>query len=156
MAHDAILLWEGNCCDPCGKVSRHVLLEDLLAVNAVRIPFHDNGPSAQMRQHRRGDFLVVLDELPLGDPIIGKEHLVGMCDFNDLSTNANSFTPRARAHTGRSRTTSRGSLSRRTPRKRGCRKRPSRVHCVKLTCATSFGLTQCTPLPAFTSSENGE
>src|SRR6267154_4048096 len=44
-----------------------------------------------------------------------------------------------------SRKTSSGRLSSRRPRNRGCRSLPSVVHSVKRICATSFGLTQCTP-----------
>src|SRR6202023_2373820 len=43
---------------------------------------------------------------------------------------------------GRSRRTSRGSTSSRSPRKTGCRITPSRVHSANLTSATSTGLTQ--------------
>jgi hypothetical protein len=49
MAHDAIFLRQRNGFDPCGIVSRRILLENLLAVNAVGIPFHHDGSSAQMR-----------------------------------------------------------------------------------------------------------
>ena len=42
------------------------------------------------------------------------------------------------AHRGRSRTTSAGRLSSRSPRKRGCRRRPSFVHSAKPIWATSW------------------
>lgn len=42
-----------------------------------------------------------------------------------------------RAHPGNSRTTSEGSLSSRSPRNRGWRRRPSVVHSAKPICATS-------------------
>jgi hypothetical protein len=125
-------------------------------VNAVRESFHHDRPPPEMRQHRRSDPLVVSDESSFGDPIVGEEHFLGVCDGNSPATDPKGFTLGAWAHSGRSRMTSRGCLSRRMPKKRGWRSRPSRVHCMKLTCATTFGLTQCTPFSDFSSSANGD
>src|SRR5260370_21561308 len=155
MANRSILLRQRGGFDPCRIVAGRVLLEKLLAVDAVRIPFHCDRPLAQMRQYGSSDALVVLHKFPLGDPIIGKENLLRVCYFHGPATGSGGIF-RFRTHNGRSRTTSRAFLSWRKPRKRGRRNRPSRVHSVKLTCAPTFRLTQCTPLPALTSSANGE
>ena len=61
--------------------------------------------------------------------------------------------PRSR---GRSRTTSAGGLSSRSPRKRGCRRRPSLVHSAKPIWATSSGRVQCVPRGIGRASTNGD
>ena len=63
---------------------------------------------------------------------------------------------RCPAHWGRSRTTSAGRLSSRSPRKRGCRRRPSLVHSANPIWATSSGRIQCVPRGIGRASTNGD
>ena len=91
-------------------------------------------PPAHVRDHDLGDARVVPGEVQLGQARVREEHPVGVADRDRPASR-----PDGVAH---SRTTSSAALSSRSPRKRGWRRRPSRVHSVKPTCATRRGSTQ--------------
>src|ERR671923_283123 len=128
------LALDPDALDEVRDVVRRLLLLDLLALDPVREALHVHRPAAYVRQHRLGDALVVAGELGLGQAI-REERLVRVGDL-DRDTH----------RPGRSSTTSRGSLSRRRPRKRGWRSLPSPVSSVKPIRATSSGRVQCTAL----------
>ena len=62
--------------DPVGPVRRAALLEERLAVDAVGEAPQRDAAVAEVRQHRRRDADVVVDDLALGEPGLGVEHLV--------------------------------------------------------------------------------
>ena len=63
-----------------GKSLRDVLLPEALLADAGGIALHRDRPAAEVRQHHRRDRFVVGGQLALGDPVVGKQHLLGMRD----------------------------------------------------------------------------
>src|SRR5690349_10195812 len=133
MMHDTVFLRHFDAFEPDGKSLRHVLLPEPLPTDASRISLHGHRPASQVRQHHRGDGLVVRGDLAFGDLVVWKEHLLRVRDQDG------------------SRTTSRGCLSVRIPRSRGCLSLPWTVHSMNPTWTTISGRTQCPrrgrPLP---------
>ncbi len=62
--------------DPVRDVGRRLLLEEALALPAVRVALHRERPLAQVRDENLGDVAVVGEELALRDPLLGPERLV--------------------------------------------------------------------------------
>src|SRR5438093_1358879 len=124
-------------------------MEETLTLNAIWKAHHCYRAALQIRQHPVRDLLVVLYEVPLRYPGVREEYFVASGDLHSLVADADSFSH------GRSRNTSRGSLSRRRPTNRGCRSLSSEVHSVKPHWATNLGSTQCTPLRGTRSPSNG-
>ena len=58
------------------RMGGHPLLVEEIALDAVRIPHHVEGPASQMRQGTVRDVEVVLDEVALREPRPRKEELV--------------------------------------------------------------------------------
>ena len=75
------------------EAARQVLVEEAFGADAGGEALHGDRPPANVRQHRRRHEVVVPGQLRLRDPVVGEQHLLGMCDH------------------GISRTTARGSLS---------------------------------------------
>ncbi len=67
---------ERSALDPLRHVRRRVLLEEALALPAVRIALHRERPTAQVRDEDLGDVPVVRDQVALRDPLVGPERLV--------------------------------------------------------------------------------
>src|SRR5205814_5435663 len=111
--------------EPVGEALRDVLLPEAFLPDARRISLHRHRTSADVRHEQRRDRFVVARQLALGNAVVGEEDFVGVRDH------------------GASRTTSRASLSKRTPSSRGCRSLPCTVHSMKATCTTICGRTQC-------------
>ena len=62
--------------DPLRRAAGGVLREEPLAVHTVRVALEGDRPVAQMWQQDVGDAGVVVDDLALGEPGLGIEHLV--------------------------------------------------------------------------------
>ena len=62
--------------DPVGPVARAALLEEALAVDAVREPSQGDPPVADVGEQHRRDAGVVVDDLALGEPGLRVQHLV--------------------------------------------------------------------------------
>src|SRR4051812_37998055 len=122
---DAILLRYFDALQPRREPSRDVLLHNTLAADAGRVALHGDWSAADMRQHNRGDGLVVRSHFALRNAILREQYLL-----------------RVRDH-GASLKTSRAALSMRTPSNRGCRSLPCTVHSMNATCTTISGRTQC-------------
>src|SRR3954462_674900 len=125
MMHDAILLQHFDALQPGRKSLRHVLLPEPFRADTRGISLHGERPPAQVRQHHRRDRFVISGQLALGDPVVREQNLVGV---------GNHWS---------SRTTSRGTLSNRTPVSRGCRSLPCTVPSMNATFTTISGVTQC-------------
>ena len=65
-----------HALDPGRHVRRRLLLEEVLALPAVRVALHRERPAAQVRDEHLGDVAVVGDEVALRDPLVGPERLV--------------------------------------------------------------------------------
>ena len=89
--------------DPAGEVAPDPLLHDPLALDPVWIALEVQGAAGDVCEHRRRDLFVVAGELGLGHSGRDQE----LARTRDLD-----FSP---GHDGRSRTTSRGALSSRSP-----------------------------------------
>src|SRR5947207_2214002 len=127
MMDDAVLLRDRDALQPGRKSLRHVLLPEPLLADTRGVSLHRDGPPAQVRDDHRRHGFVIGCQIALGNPIIGKEHLLGMSDH------------------GCSLLTSRASLISfpgRTPSSRGCRSLPCAVHSMNPTCTTISGRTQ--------------
>src|SRR5215213_1211486 len=120
---------------PVRAVLRALLLVEELALHAVRIALHRQRPPFEVRQQRRRDARVVVDDLALREAGLRIEDLVQVRELERPAVDHHL----ERAHTGRSRTTSVGRLSSRRPLYAGWRRMPSLVHSVNSTSATSFG-----------------
>src|SRR5215472_2076361 len=125
MVHRATLLRDFDTLQPGWKAFRHILLEKTFAPDAAMVSLHRDRTSTEMWQHVWRNRFVIGCEFTLGDPILGEQQLFRMRDHEVY------------------RTTSRGSLSSRIPRKRPCRNFPWIVHSMKATRTTISGRTQC-------------
>src|SRR5215213_8879105 len=63
--------------DPLRDASRRLLLEVGLLGYPMRVALHRERPTLQVRHDRVGDLAVVLEQVPLRDPVLGEEHAVG-------------------------------------------------------------------------------
>ncbi len=61
--------------EPVGRVVGHALLEERLALGAVRVALHEHRPAAHRAHHRLRHREVVVDEIELGLAALGEEHL---------------------------------------------------------------------------------
>src|SRR5207248_239138 len=113
---------------------------EAVAFDSVWIGLERERAVLRVRQHEWRDALVVAGQVELGQLRVREHGPIGVGDA-DL----------ARAHREilghASRTTSSADLSSLSPRNRGWRSRPSRVHSVNPIWAPSLGLTQETPPP---------
>ncbi len=156
---------------PCTRVrqsAREMLLEETLARVTLGASHQRERPIDDVGQNPIGDAFVVLGQVSLGEAIIGIQNAIGMREANagDGGFGIGAFRRRTRRlrlgrglcrfrlafirtfrvdDFGISRTTSFAGLSSRKPWNDGCRKRPSDVHSVNSTSATSSGFTQVTP-----------
>ena len=73
----------------CTKASETVRANARTVLKSAR---RFRGTRTWRRQHGRSDPLVVGDEFPFVDPIVGKEHFLGVCDGNSPATDPQSFT----------------------------------------------------------------
>jgi hypothetical protein len=64
------------CGNPLRHVHRSVLLEEVAALDPVRVALHGEGPVLHMRQEHGCDGPVVREQVALRDPVLGEEHLV--------------------------------------------------------------------------------
>src|ERR1700736_6124720 len=117
---------------------RSFFLVKVFAFDPIRVPLHRDRTIVQMGQQIGGNLDVVMDYLRFSKTSFRIENLVQVCEREPVSINLNC---RFLCH-AYSRTTSRGSLSVRKPRKTGCLSSPSCVHAVNWTWQTSFGSTQ--------------
>src|SRR5262245_14402481 len=106
MMDHAILLRNLDALQPIRKPSRDVLLKEPLLTDAGRKPFHRDRPENDMRQHQGRNHFVVGGKFAFGNPVIGKQDLLGVRDHHV------------------SLTTSRADLSWRMPTSRGWRNFP--------------------------------
>ena len=105
MHQRAAFFFDLNPAHPIRHRMIEILLQKTLLADAAREPLHVERPSFDVWQHRvEGHHAVVVDNIALGDPVIGKQHPVPV---GDLNLNA--------GHQRVSRTTSPGSLSVRKP-----------------------------------------
>jgi hypothetical protein len=61
---------------PVRKVLRHLLLVEAVGRDPVREPLQDEGVVTQPRQDVIRNRIVVVDDLALGDAVVGEQHLV--------------------------------------------------------------------------------
>jgi hypothetical protein len=71
--------------DEVGVLRRHALLVEELAVDAVRVPLHVEGPATEVGEGDVGDGDVVGDEVPLRETACREEELVGVRDVDPRS-----------------------------------------------------------------------
>src|SRR4029453_11764576 len=80
MVHRAIFLGHFDTLQPRGKPFRNILVKETLLANARWVSFQGDRPLANVREHDRRDRFVIRRELALGDPIVWKQHLLGVRD----------------------------------------------------------------------------
>ena len=142
----AALLGEARPVDPGREVVRRVLLHEARALDAVGIALERQRTAGQMGQHDGRDAPVVADQIALGQANLREQDLGGVRELDLVAVDLDHLLL-ASAHCSGlrpSRPTSLAGLSRRRPRNRGWRSRPSDVHSVKPISATSFGWTKVT------------
>src|SRR5262245_38829061 len=128
MMNDTIFFFHLYSFQPFGKSFGNIFLDEPRFCDSVGKTLHRDRSSANVRQHDRSDPFIVSRELALGNSIIRKEDLLGVCDHVV------------------SLVISQATLSVRTPNNRGCRNLPCVVHSIKATCTTISGRTQCARL----------
>jgi hypothetical protein len=106
----AALLANPHAADPPREVIGRALLDDPLALDAVRIALQVQRTPRQMREHVFRDGLVVAGEVGLRDPVLREQRLVQPRHLDHPPPG-----PDRGAHVGFSRTTSRAGLSWRSP-----------------------------------------
>src|SRR6202012_3009055 len=145
VAEGPALLLDLDAGDPVREVLARVLLEDPLLGDAVRVPGHGDRPVLQVRQHGVGDLGVELDQLALGDAVVGKHHLAGVAELEALPRGLDvlAVDGDARAHWGTTRTASEAALPRLRAGNRRWRSCRSRVYTEKTMWANSSNRTQC-------------
>ena len=60
-------LFDSDSLYPVWEVGRHLLLEETLLIDSVRVAFHGQWPVPQVREHKGGNATVILDQIALGD-----------------------------------------------------------------------------------------
>src|SRR5439155_27305963 len=63
--------------DPARHSLRRLLLEEGLARDPLTPALHREGAVAKVRDNRRRDGAVVLEEVALGNPVVREEHALG-------------------------------------------------------------------------------
>src|ERR1043165_1876581 len=74
----AVLFRNFNSLEPFRKSLDHVLLKKSFSRDSAMVTLHCDWTSTQMRQHHRGDHLVVRGKLTLSDVVCGKKDFLGM------------------------------------------------------------------------------
>src|SRR5947207_10797905 len=93
MMDDATLLGDLDTLQPVRKAFRNILLPKPLLVDAGRVALHRDRATAQMGEDDGRHRLVVMRQIALCDPVIGKEHFVGVRDHPLMSWTARCFLP---------------------------------------------------------------
>ena len=123
-----------------------MLLEKMLAVDAVRRAHQRHWPVVQMRQHPVGHVRVVARKISLGGAAGLFDDAIRVRDVHTCDAFRARGSLRFVAFGGLavSRTMLRAGLSSRKPWNTACRTMPSRVHSANAISATRSGLTHCT------------